>query len=107
MADKVEWRGASGATYEYTVFPLNTDWNDVAGNYIFAKIVDGRWHAIYIGETSSLKDRPLGPGHDDWECGQRNGMTHIHARTNTGGQVVRRSEEADLIANYRPPCNGR
>lgn len=106
MADKVTWTGASGTQYVYSVYSLNTNWNDVPGNYIFARQVTGGWTAIYIGETESFKRRPLGPGHEAWDCARRHHMTHVHARTNTGGTAARRREETDLLANRNPPCNG-
>jgi len=80
----------------------NANWNAVGGNYIFAKDNGPTWSAIYIGQTESFKDRL--PSHDKLPCAQRNGFTHIHARANEN-EASRLKEEADLIANYRPPCN--
>ena len=103
MAQEVTWKGAKGE-YKYWVHSLDKHWKDESGNYIFAKVVDDKWHPIYIGETESLKDR-LGPQHHKWTCGQRNGMTHIHAHTTPSGEKVRKAEETDLLANRNPPCN--
>ena len=48
MANKCNWTGASGKIYEYEIFPIGTDWNDVAGNYIFAKQSSpNKWASIY------------------------------------------------------------
>ena len=102
--DTVKWRGKSGKDYTYWVRPRDSDWKDEPGNYIFAKLIDGRWSAIYIGETSSLKDR-LGTQHEKWSCGLRNGMTHIHAHTSSSIKSARTAEESDLLANRNPPCN--
>ena len=67
MAEKVSWIGKSGTRYEYGVYGRDTNWKDVAGNYIFAKKSrDGRFRALYIGETSSLKDR-VTPSHEKWD----------------------------------------
>ena len=106
MADTVKWIGASGESYTYWVHPVGEDFKDEPGNYIFAKVVGGKWSAIYIGETASLKKRPLGPGHEKWNCAERNGVTHIHAHTTPGGVAARQDEESDLLANRNPPCNG-
>ena len=100
---QANWQGASGRVYTYGVYPLNADWDDVPGNYIFARWVGGRWVAIYIGQTSSFKDRL--PTHEVWPCARRNGVTHIHAHTESN-VVVRLAEERDLLANNNPPCNG-
>ena len=96
------WTGKSGKTYSYTVYGIGTDWHDVGGNYIFAKLVSGRWAAVYIGETQSFKDRL--PNHEQLPCVRRNGGTHIHAHINSDAQA-RLNEEADLLGNNQPPCN--
>ena len=58
---KVTWYGRSRTGYTYTVYSMNTNWNDVPGNYIFARQTSNDWSALYIGETVSFKNRPLGP----------------------------------------------
>jgi len=53
VPDKSTWYGRSGTGYTYNVYDLGPGWNDVPGNYIFAKTIstkDGpKWTAIYIG----------------------------------------------------------
>jgi len=103
VADKCIWTGASGKKYEYEIYSTNTNWNDVAGNYIFARESSPhKWEAIYIGETESFKDRL--PNHNELPCIRRNGGTHIHAHVNRGNRA-RLDEEADLLANNTTPCN--
>ena len=97
------WQGASGKLYSYTIYSLNTQWNDVPGNYIFAKQVPGGWQPLYIGETQSFKTRI--PNHEKWPCVRRYGVTHIHAHRNDGGTAARKAEETDLLARFDPPCN--
>jgi hypothetical protein len=99
----VVWKGQSSRRYEYSVHELNTDWADKPGNYIYAKIVNGAWRAVYIGQTNSFKNRL--PNHNELPCINRNGATHVHAHVNMGGEAVRKAEEADLIAGHKPPCN--
>lgn len=99
----VIWKGASRREYEYRVYNLDARWNDVPGNYIFAARLGSGWKAIYVGETESFVDRL--PTHEKWPCVRRNGATHIHAHINRAGTAARRSEESDLIAEHRPPCN--
>lgn len=103
MANKCNWTGASGKIYEYEIFPIGIDWNDVAGNYIFAKQSSpNRWASIYIGETESFKDRL--PNHNQLPCIRRNEGTHIHAHVNQDSRA-RLAEEVDLLATDKPPCN--
>ena len=97
------WTGASGKQYKYTVFALDTKWNDVAGNYIFAKESANGWQPLYFGETVSFRAR-LVPSHEKLPCAHRNGITHIHAHANANG-AARLAEESDLIAAYDAPCN--
>ena len=108
MAERetVVWTGADGTQYQYTVHDLNTNWNDVPGNYIFAKRNNrNQWVAIYIGETGSLRDRLSGDDHEKYPCGRRHNMTHIHAHTSSAQRADRTAEEANLIRRYNPPCN--
>ena len=102
--EKVTWYGNSGKGYTYWVHSTDTNWKDEPANYVFAKVVNGKWSAIYIGETNSLKDR-IGSQHEKWQCGKNNGMTHVHAHTSSSSKAVRTEEESDLLANRNPPCN--
>lgn len=106
MADTINWDGESGKEYLYYIHPVGTNFVDEPGNYIFTKEVSpGRFRPLYIGETSSLRDRPLGPGHEKWPCATRNGVTHIHAHTSSSSKLARVAEEIDLINRWNPVCN--
>ena len=101
---RVPWQVQSGAVYDYTVYAPSGTWNDVPGNYIFARLdQNNTWIALYIGETRSFQDRFS--SHEKWPCATRLGVTHIHAHGNNNGVAARRTEEADLIGDYNPPCN--
>lgn len=101
MSDQtVNWPGSSGTTYTYHVNQL--PWRPDAGqegNYIFAKVVNGVWKAVYIGQ-GILRDRydaALQEG-----CVSTKGATHYHAHLNASASA-RLSEEQDLI-DGRPEC---
>lgn len=99
------WAGTNGTNYAYRIFRYDAAWNDVPGNYIFARRHPaGQWEALYIGETESLRNR-LGPGHHRWAWALQNGMTHIHAHTSSEHYSNRRLEEDNLILNYQPVGN--
>lgn len=100
----VDWPGLSGKQYTYYVYKIGTPLKEAPGNYIFAKVVNGRWSSIYIGETSDLSERF--DNHHKMPCIKRNGATHIHAHVNNSGVSARRAEESDLIKQHNPPCNG-
>lgn len=100
----IKWPGLSGKDYVYQIYPIDTSFNDVAGNYIFAKESSpGKWVSVYIGQTSSFKDRFV--NHHKQNCINRHGATHIHAHTNTV-EAARLSEERDLVNRWQPTCNG-
>ena len=99
----VNWPGASGNVYSYEIYPVGAMWNSVPGNYIFAtQRADGRWEAVYIGETGSFRDRL--PIHEKLPCVRLHGGTHVHAHVNSD-PGSRSREERDLILQYQPLCN--
>ena len=98
------WTGKTGTWYHYEVYNILSPWNDVPGNYIFARQTLHGWVAVYIGETESLKSR-LTPYHHKMQCALRSGMTHIHAHRNDAGADARRWEERDILAGNPTPCN--
>ena len=99
----INWPGQSGKLYSYHVYPIGTKFDAVPGNYIFAKMVSGRWSPVYVGETSDLSERF--DNHHKMPCIKRIGATHIHAHRNSGGTNARRAEESDLVRNFKPACN--
>jgi len=103
-----KWRGKSGATYEYTLYPIGTPMKEVDGNYIYAYRYkkDGRWYnkPIYIGE-GNLKDRANVGSHERGGCIEDNGATHFHAHSRNSDRSKRLAEETDLRASYLTPCN--
>ena len=89
------WHGMSGKQWKYFVYPLPYSFAaKQKGNYIFAKISDGGWAAIYIGE-GDLKERVSNP--DQGDCITSKGATHIHVRLNADEQS-RKDQEGDLLA---------
>jgi len=102
----INWHGQSGKAYKYWIHPIGTRFEAVPGNYIFAtKTQPNNWSPVYIGESSNLQER-LTDSHEALPCVKRNGGTHVHVHRNDAGQAARRAEEQDLIAKWKPPCNG-
>lgn len=95
----------NGTEYTFEVYPTGTEFNAVAGVYVFTKRDNSnRKHRIlYIGETDSFKDRPLGWGHEKWGAATREGITHICV-LQTADRVFIQSQ---IIDNYNPPLNER
>ena len=45
------WYGTSQQQYRYFIYPLPASFkDDQPGNYIFAKVVNGEWWPVYIGQ---------------------------------------------------------
>ena len=101
---EILWKGKSGKTYGYWIAKIGTSFKDAPGNYIYAKEVSpDHWSPVYIGQTSSLRDRLA--NHEKEACAKRNGATHIHNHTSSNSESTRKVEEVDLIEKWRPPCN--
>lgn len=93
------WEGF-GDEYEYSISrrppKLEEEW---LGNYIFAKIVNEEWHAVYVGQ-GALFDRYNKAVKEG--CVDEKGATHYHFRLNDK-KHDREMEERDLIAG-NPEC---
>ena len=94
MADTCIWTGGSGKTYTYFIHDI--DWSvnaDQDGNYIFAKVVNDVWNAVYVGE-GDLQTRKA--AHINDGCVTDKGATHFHEHLNAGEQA-RKDEEEDIL----------
>ena len=80
--------------------------NAVAGNYAFVKrLPSGNFLPLYFGETSNFGSRM--PSHEVWKAAVAMGATHAMAHTRQGGEVIRRTEERDLIEEWNPHLNAQ
>ena len=96
---EVYWVGISGAKYGYwsKELPYYCDPGQ-SGNYIFAKMDNGAWTPIYIGQGD------INNGVNDethYWCAITRGATHVHVHTNHV-EKARVSEEQDLLMAH--PC---
>jgi len=101
----IQWAGKSGTQYKYWLFPRGFTFGEgQPGNYIHAKETSpGRFAPIYIGQTSDLNERLS--NHEQQECVDGKGATHLCVHKNTNGEPARLAEEKDLILLWQPPCN--
>ena len=97
------WKGASGTRYGYWIYALDRPMQGAAGNYIYAKRVNGLWRAVYVGECESLE--ALSDGPERAACIERYGATHLHTHTTPAGEQKRLAEAADLRQGLTPPGN--
>lgn len=100
---KCSWPLGNGKTLEFDIYTHDTSWNQVAGLYIFAHLINStEWKAIYVGQADAFSTRI--PNHEKWDLARLHGATHVHAL------VVPQSANRDileqlLIASLRPPLN--
>jgi hypothetical protein len=97
--------GASGIEYFYTPYLFaEAGWHPDPANYAFAHMDEaGVWHLVYLGETANLLSRIR--THAQWQAAQRLGSTHVLVNLNGDGVRIRRVQERDLVARYRPVLN--
>lgn len=95
--------GASGASFQFEEYAMNTTWNDVPVIYMFAYRTITHWQVLYIGECQSAKTRL--PCHERWDEAVRGGATHVLARVAPVNTEARQREERDLIASHKPTMN--
>lgn len=95
-------------SYDFGVYDDKTTWNNVAGIYIFCKIVKINqqefWKALYIGQADSFEKRLRLTSHEQWIPAVRLGATHIHAMA-VPLQANRDLIEKQLIQTFDPPLN--
>jgi hypothetical protein len=102
----VSWPGQSGTEYQYEVYPLDTSFRPLPGNYIYAgQSEEGQWIPLYIAQTRDMHQRL--EGHEKLQDAIGYGATHIHMHFATAGQAARCTEERDLISRWQPVCNER
>lgn len=104
---KVIFEGASGNSWEFNAYTMDTNFKEIGAVYFVTKRTEksdggGEHTRIYVGQTGDLSDRF--DNHHQEECFQDHNANCIcvHQEDN---ESTRLSIEADLIENYNPPCN--
>lgn len=100
----IDWDGISDKEYRYSIYPIDTQFKQKPGNYIFAKETKPHnWLPIYIGQTDNLDERF--ENHHKKDCIRRKGASAIHVHLSSDDETIRCAEEQDLIKKWLPPCN--
>ena len=96
-----DFTGESGTIYRYQAHEDDRTPSPAGGNFLYVKMSGGEPEVVYAGQTESLY-RGL---HEGWaEARERHGASAILVRLNVTGDI-RRAEQADLVAHYRPVMN--
>lgn len=101
---KIYWKDKSGTSHRFWIYPRGTKFNEPCpGIYIYARETSPhKWIPIYIGQTENVNVRLT--NHEQQECVDQNGATHIHVSIITN-EKSRFTIEKDLIEQWKPVCN--
>lgn len=83
------------------LYSFGGQWNAVPGVY---GITNAQQQMIYIGQTDNLQRRMTEHANDKTHCMHRYGPTYTFAEV-IQDPDARSAREAQLIAEYNPPCN--
>jgi hypothetical protein len=101
---EIYWKDKSGIRHRFWIYPRGTKFNEPCpGIYIYAReTAPHKWIPIYIGQTENVN---VGlADHEQQECVDRNGATHIHVTIVTSDKS-RLASTKDLIEKWKPVCN--
>ena len=100
----IYWKDKSGTSHRFWIYPRGTKFNEPCpGIYIYARETSPhKWIPIYIGQTENVNVRLA--NHEQRECVDQNGATHIHVSIITD-EKSRFTLEKDLIEQWKPVCN--
>lgn len=99
MSQTAIWSG-----HQFGVYSPTSNWSSASGIYIFARLENQGWRALYIGQALSFQQRFS--NHEKWSAALKNGMTHVHA-LGVGKQLDRDAIEKQLISIHQPPLNNK
>ena len=104
MSLKIYWKDKSGTRRRFWIYPRGTKFNEPCpGIYIYARETSPhKWIPIYIGQTENVNVRLT--NHEQQECVDENGATHIHVSIITN-EKSRLAIEKALIQQWKPVCN--
>lgn len=94
---------ALGVTHEFTAYNQHTNWNDVAGVYVFAVLGQNNTYTpLYVGLCDSFRTRI--PQHERWVEAVRLGATTVLALV-VPVAATRQALEREMIATLQPQMN--
>jgi len=104
---RVVFKGKSGKTYRFKVYPLGTRFRKISGVYIVGNRSHGsnggrRLVPLYVGHTEDFS-QPFGQHHKAQQCTAR-GANCICLQSDAV-EESRLATERDLVARLHPACN--
>ena len=104
---EAEFQGASGTTYRFEVYTLDTSLSNSGAVYAFSRRTvnerdKGKHKLVYIGQAKELKDQIA--YHEKWPCLERYGVNCICVHPERD-EHARLRKEGDLLRAVETPCN--
>jgi hypothetical protein len=97
----IDLKGASGATYRYTLAENAKPRSPVSGTFVFVKQAKPAPRVIYAAEAMNLSE--VAP--ELWpQAVKEFGATHLFTRLNVA-RAAREAELSDILAAEQPPMN--
>jgi hypothetical protein len=100
--------GKSGNRYAFSAYEVGMPFINAPGIYIFSRRTpDGKWEAIYVGQSSNLEDRIYLNlrQHHKLDRIARHNPTHIAVMFVAGTDGYRVAVETDIRGALPTPCN--
>lgn len=94
--------GCSGEKYDFSIYPLDTNFKNLGGVYYISKRLDKIHSHIYLGITEDLSSRF--DNHHKQKCFDENGANCISIHLNES-EEERELIEKDILCKYNFPCN--
>jgi hypothetical protein len=99
------WTSAmTGEVLTFTIYEPATEWNPVAGLYMFCKPGASRWDVLYVGQTTDFRQRFS--SHEHWRDAVARGCTSVHALVMHSATDRDRFENM-LIKQLNPSLNSQ
>lgn len=100
------WRGASGAEWITSAYPIDRFFMTGPGVYVLAKMdLSGRCHALYVGQTDDLDRRMYEHMRGKLPLAQLLGANEIHVHLLAKTRAERFEIETDLRRRLSPTLN--
>ena len=101
---QIYWKDKSGTSHRFWIYPRGTKFNEPCpGIYIYTRETSPhKWIPIYIRQTENVNVRLT--NHEQQECVDQNGATHIHVSI-IAKEKSRLATEKSLIEQWNPVCN--
>ncbi|OHC75367.1 MAG: hypothetical protein A3G18_05510 [Rhodospirillales bacterium RIFCSPLOWO2_12_FULL_58_28] len=87
----------------FNIWSLSQPLSDFAGVYIYSRLINNTYYAVYVGQSDGVGRRIREHERDDPQIVRLS--DRLHCVTINEGEWLRLQIEQSLIAGYNPPLN--